>query len=129
MHTENLPSKIVQTKPCKKGGGNISKLSVTITRSHKQANKRKATVIKITISQRISNQRIPHLTIVKADKKAIKNLQNPNFVDSKQVISRLKASKKSKSNRKDDGASPTRHANKYNKMLSAEEIDFHIWFE
>lgn len=72
---------------------------------------------------------MPHPTIVKADKKAVKKRKTINCANSKQVISRLKVSKQSKSNRKDDGVSPIRHANEYDKMLSAEEIDFHIWFE
>ena len=72
---------------------------------------------------------MPHPTIVKADKKAVKKRKKTNCVHSKQVMSTLKVSKKSKSNRKDEGTSPIRHANEYDKMLSAEEINFHIWFE
>ncbi|KAK9199737.1 hypothetical protein WN944_014930 [Citrus x changshan-huyou] len=52
-----------------------------------------------------------------------------NFVDSEQVINKPKASKKSKSSHLDDGASPTRHTDKDDVMLPAEEMDFHIWSE
>ena len=47
-------------------------------------------------------------------------------MDSEQIMSRSKAGKKSKSSRKDDGASPTRHVKEDDEMLPIEEIDFQI---
>lgn len=47
-------------------------------------------------------------------------------MDSEQIMSRSKVGKKSKSSRKDDGASPTRHAKEDDEMLPIEEIDFQI---
>ena len=69
---------------------------------------------------------MPHSTTVKADKKPVKNKRNTNFVDSEQVMNSSKKSKKSKSSKNDDGAGPTRHVDKDDEMLLAEEIDFYI---
>ena len=55
MPTDDLSSKIVQTKPCTRKGKNVSKSPVTITRSRRQANKRKIATVQIRASQNIAN--------------------------------------------------------------------------
>ena len=72
---------------------------------------------------------MPHSFIVKAYKETVKKKRKTNFVDSEQVMSKPKASKKSKSSMKDYGAGPMRHAKKDDEMLPGEEINFHIWSE
>lgn len=70
---------------------------------------------------------MPHSTAIKVDKKSVKKKERKtNFVDSEQIMSRSKVSKKSKSSRKDDGASPTRHAKEDDEMLPIKEIDLQI---
>ena len=127
--TDDLPLEIVQTEPCKRKRKNVSKLPITITHLHRQANKKKFVIVQIKASQRITNQRMPHSTIIKVDKKTIRKKRMTNFVDSEQVINKPKASKKSKSSHLDDGTGPTRHTDKDDKLLLAEEMDFHIWSE
>ncbi|KAK9199736.1 hypothetical protein WN944_014929 [Citrus x changshan-huyou] len=60
--TDDLPSEIVRNEPCKRKRKNASKSPITITHSHRQANKKKSAVVQIRASQRITNQRMPHST-------------------------------------------------------------------
>ena len=55
MPTENLPLEVVQIEPCKRKGRNVNKSHITITPSHRQANRRKNATIQIRASRRIAN--------------------------------------------------------------------------
>lgn len=55
MPPDDLSSEIVQTKPCTQKRKNVSKSPVTITGSHRQANKRKIANVQIRASQNIAN--------------------------------------------------------------------------